>query len=292
MAPWIALALLTAGFVTALLLVHRRHLARERRLREDKFQLAERALALLEQSEQHEEQKFKLAEASVELLSRNEIIDEARAQIQRLLHNVLPVSVASELLATGRTTPASYESVSVLFADLVGFTRQAATLTPVALIQELNDIYTGFDRLALRHRCERIKTIGDAYLCVCGVPEADPAHARHIVAMGRDMIRFLGERNASHRLQWRIRVGIHSGEIVGGVVGIHKYAYDVFGDTVNTAARMESASEPMRITISPATRALLGDEVRCTPRPPVELKGKGQMALYFVEPGDAGVDKG
>jgi class 3 adenylate cyclase len=284
MVAWISLGLVTVGFTAVLILLGRRHRARERRLHEDKFLLAERALALLEQTETHEEQKFKLAEASVALLSRNEILDEARAQIQRLLHNVLPVPVAAELLATGKTTPACYESVSVLFADLVGFTQQAARLTPVELIGELNDIYTGFDRRALRNRCERIKTIGDAYLCVSGMPDHDPAHARHSVAMACDMIQFLEERNARSALQWQVRIGIHSGEVIGGVVGIHKYAYDIFGDTVNTAARMEAASAPMRITISEATFQLVGDEVSCTPRPPMEVKGKGTLRLYFVDP--------
>ena len=151
------------------------------------------------------------------------------------------------------------------------------------LIQELSDIFTNFDRIVGIYHSQRIKTIGDAYLCVCGMPSADPKHANNLINAALDIIAYLEERNKSSTIQWRIRVGIHSGPVVGGIVGTKKYIYDVFGDTINTASRMESNSEPMRINISNSTRELVKNSFKLTARGEFEAKGKGVMTMYFVD---------
>lgn len=230
---------------------------------------------LKEAFERIEEQRNKLAEA-------NEIISREKEKSDRLLLNVLPARVADELKQTGRTTPELFENVTVLFSDLVGFTTTSATLSPDVLTQELNDLFTHFDAIIDANGCERIKTIGDAYLAVCGMPVPDDAHAVKMVQCAVAMAAWLEERNARSPHVWPIRIGVHSGSVVGAVVGTRKYIYDIFGDTVNTASRMESNSAPMHINISEATYRLLQGRFPCEARPPLAVKGKGDMNMYFV----------
>jgi class 3 adenylate cyclase len=217
-----------------------------------------------------------LDEASAIILAEKEKSDA-------LLRNILPAHIAAQLKETGTTVPELFENVTVFFSDLVGFTATSSRLDPRALIEELNDIFTHFDNIAESHGCERIKTIGDAYLAVCGMPLPDPDHARNMVRAAVEMVRWLEGRNAVSPRKWRMRVGVHSGAVVGAVVGIKKYIYDVFGDTINTASRMESNSEPMRINLSEATYQLVKGEFACVERPALEVKGKGAMCMYFVE---------
>jgi class 3 adenylate cyclase len=223
-----------------------------------------------------EEQNRQLADA-------NDIIRLEKDKSDRLLLNVLPARVAEQLKGSGTTTPELFENVTVLFSDLVGFTKLSAELPPARLIAELNDIFTQFDTIIEANGCERIKTIGDAYLAVCGMPTPDPDHACRMVRAAVEMVAWLQRRNASSGIQWLVRVGIHSGPVVGAVVGVRKYIYDVFGDTVNTASRMESHSEPMRINVSAATRDSTRGRFAFAERAPVEVKGKGTMRMYFVE---------
>jgi len=212
-----------------------------------------------------------------------EAIRQEKEKSDKLLLNILPVRVAEDLKQTGATTPQSFEQVTVLFSDLVGFTTLASDLDPTTLIGELNDIFTAFDNIAEGHQCERIKTIGDAYLAVCGMPEPNDNHAENVVKAALEMIEWLRERNAGSEVEWRARMGAHSGRVVGGVVGVKKYIYDVFGDTINTASRMEANSEPMRINVSETTHALVADRFAFIGRDEVEVKGKGRMKMYFVE---------
>lgn len=249
---------------------------------EQKMKLAEANLKLLEQSEQLEEQKMKLAEANLKLLESNEIIEKERAVSEKLLLNILPLKVANELKNHGKTEPESFENVTVLFSDIVEFTKLASSLDPKILIDELNDIFTGFDKIVKKNHCERIKTIGDAYLCVCGMPTPNPQHAENIIRTGLEIIDFLNERNKRSELQWHIRAGVHSGKVVGGVVGIEKYIYDVFGDTINTASRMESNSETMKLNVSESTYQLVSDKFKFIERGHMEVKGKGGFKMYFA----------
>lgn len=208
-----------------------------------------------------------------------------RQRADELLLNILPASVADDLKETGTTIPQSFENVTVCFADIVGFTVIAAQYEPEFVIGELNDMFTAFDDIVERNQCERIKTAGDAYLAVCGMPEANENHAYNIVQSAIEMVEYLEARGERAEVKWRMRFGVHSGPVVGGVVGIKKYIYDVFGDTINTTSRMESYSEPMRVNISASTYGLVKDrrEFHFTEREEIQVKGKGTMRMYFVD---------
>ena len=208
---------------------------------------------------------------------------ERRKETERLLANTLPEKVIIDLKESGSSKPELFPDVSVLFSDFVDFTRISSEMAPEALIAELSEIFTAFDEIIERRGCERIKTIGDAYLAVCGMPDAAPDHAEKLLRAALEMTEYLKTRNASSDIQWKTRIGIHSGPVVGGIVGVKKYLYDIFGDTVNTASRIETASEPMRVTVSETTRQLAGDSFSYIPRGPVELKGKGAMNLFFAD---------
>jgi class 3 adenylate cyclase len=166
---------------------------------------------------------------------------------------------------------------------VVGFTTLSSDLEPKLLIEELSDIFTNFDMIIDRYDCQRIKTIGDAYLCVSGMPVADSLHAHNLLNAALEIVQYLHKRNETSAISWQIRVGINSGPVVGGIVGIKKYLYDVFGDTINTASRMESNSDPMKINISENTWQLVKDDFKIVPRGEFEVKGKGAMRMFFVE---------
>ncbi|MBV6442415.1 MAG: tetratricopeptide repeat protein [Haliscomenobacteraceae bacterium CHB4] len=202
----------------------------------------------------------------------------------RLLLNILPVAVASELRRTGSVQPKRHENVTVLFADLVGFTEFGHALPPETLVGLIDRYYRAFDAIIARNRIEKIKTIGDSYMCAGGLPEPDPQHARRVFQAATDMLRWVRESAAiSEDLpHLQIRIGIHSGPVVAGVVGKSKYAYDIWGDTVNTAARMEQFGIQDRINLSEETRQLLGDDANATPREPVEVKGIGRVKMYLA----------
>jgi len=202
---------------------------------------------------------------------------------EKLLLNIMPRSVYEEMRDFGTTTPQRFESASVMLLDFVGFTDMAISHDPGGLITELNDIFTAFDRIVELFGCERIKTIGDAYMAVSGIPDANPDHAQNVARVALRIRRYLERRNAAHAEPWLCRIGINTGPVIGSIVGIHKYVYDIFGPGVNLAARMESHSEPMQITLCEETWRLINDEFMCTPRGEFEIKGFGQKRLYFLE---------
>lgn len=213
----------------------------------------------------------------------NRIIAFEKAKTDKLLLNVLPASIASDLKERGSTEPKLYENVTVCFTDMVGFTEKSTKLEPKVLIEELNVIFTAFDNIIEKNGCERIKTIGDSYLSLCGLPEPNPNHAENIIRTAVEMVQYVEKRNLESPVEWQIRVGIHSGDVIAGVVGIKKYIYDVFGDTINTASRMETASAPMRINVSESTYQLLKDKFKFEERGEVHVKGKGVMKMYFIK---------
>jgi len=210
------------------------------------------------------------------------IIREKRRS-EKLLLNILPAKVAGELKTTGKSEPQTFDEVSVLFSDFVDFTSISATLMPQALIERLSAFFTEFDTLVEANGCERIKTIGDAYLAVCGLPQAHPDHAERLLKVALGMLKVVEEYNQTAEAKWAIRIGLHTGGVVGGIVGTKKYIYDVFGDTVNTASRMESNSEPMRINVSEEYYLRITDKSCFQERDLSEVKGKGQMRMFFVE---------
>lgn len=213
----------------------------------------------------------------------NKIIANAMEKSDKLLLNILPAGIANDLKEKGKTEPQLFENVTICFVDIVNFTQKSTAISPSALIDELNQIFTGFDNIIEKYSCERIKTIGDSYMAVSGLPEPDPRHAYQIVTCCSEMIRFIRKRNTQSPQKWEIRVGIHTGEVVAGVVGVKKYIYDVFGDSINTASRMETNSEPMKINISEATWNLVKDEFDTEPRGELDVKGKGKLRMYFVK---------
>ena len=194
-----------------------------------------------------------------------------------LLLNVLPRVVAAELKEKGSTTAQRFDEVSVLFADIVGFTPLSATMEPEDLVERLNTVFTYFDSLAERYGVEKIRTIGDTYMVASGIPVPRQDHARALAGMALDMLAYAAQGSLS------FRIGINSGPAVAGVIGTRKFQYDIWGDTVNTASRMESHSEPGRIQISDATNHLISDDFVTTYRGPIEVKGKGTLTTWWLD---------
>ena len=229
-----------------------------------------------------------------ELQSRNRELEEMVAQktadlikeknkTESLLHNILPVNVAKELIEKGHTTPAKFEEVTVLFTDFVSFTKIVDSISIEKLIQELNALYSQFDDIMKSEGIEKIKTIGDAYLAVCGVPEKVDNHAIRCVTAAKKILTVLEKRNQQRDIQWQLRIGIHTGPIVAGVIGKNKFTYDIFGDTINVASRLETSSEPGKINITTETYHLIKEQFPCDYRGKISAKGKGAIDMYFVK---------
>ena len=195
---------------------------------------------------------------SILLINR---IRKEREKSDNLLLNVLPPKIANDLKERGRTEPRLYENVTILFSDFCGFTNKSEVLSPQELIGELNEMFTAFDKMLNKYSCERIKTVGDSYIAGCGLHLDVENHAENIVRLGIDMINYLKERNNGAVHKWEIKIGVHSGKLVGGVVGVTKFIFDVFGDAVNTTYRMERYSEAMKINISDTTYELVKDNL-------------------------------
>jgi guanylate cyclase len=202
---------------------------------------------------------------------------------EELLLNVLPKEIAPELKAGEKNIAQSFESASVLFADIVGFTELTLRLKPREMVELLNEIFSHFDQLVSQYGLEKIRTIGDNYMVAAGVPLPDKDHARRLAGMALDLCTYIQEFPAYQGVKINFRVGINSGPVVAGVIGQHKFHYDVWGDTVNTASRMESSGLAGKIHITEATRRLIEDEFYCIPRGQVLVKSKGKMNTYFLE---------
>ena len=205
-----------------------------------------------------------------------------REKSERLLRNILPDTIAERLKNNVSTIAESFSSVSVLFADLCGFTTFSERVDASQLVDLLDDIFSAFDHLANAYGVEKIKTIGDAYMAVAGLLEARDDHAEAVAGMGLGMLEAFRGVMRNRGLSMEVRIGIHSGPVVAGVIGKHKFSYDLWGDTVNTASRMESHGEPSRVHVSQATYTLLKDRYRFTDRGEMMVKGKGLQQTYFL----------
>jgi class 3 adenylate cyclase len=212
-------------------------------------------------------------------------LEREKERVERLLLNLMPRSVYEEFKTFGVVTPQLYESVSVVMLDFVDFTKFAAEHDPTVTLGELNDIFTAFDRIAEQFGCERIKTIGDAYLAVAGMPDPSPDHIRAVANCAVRFIRYLERRNQSHQHKWRARVGLGTGSAVGSVVGIQKYVYDVFGSAVNLAARLQEFANPMCVVAPDAMKEFLLDEFQLEDLGKREIRSFGEMRLMRVNPG-------
>ncbi|HEY0477007.1 MAG TPA: adenylate/guanylate cyclase domain-containing protein [Kofleriaceae bacterium] len=222
-------------------------------------------------------------------------LDQAHQRSEELLLNILPPSIARRLKLRGGTIADGFAEVTVLFADIVGFTRMSSRLPPERIVDVLNDLFCKFDDLAGRFGLEKIKTIGDCYMVAGGLPEPRTDHAEAVAEMGLAMLDIVAELAARTGEGLSVRIGIHSGPVVAGVIGKRKFIYDLWGDTVNVASRMESHGVPGAIQLSDTYRRLLGAKYRVRPRGTIEVKGKGEMETWLLEgrageagePGDA-----
>jgi len=228
-----------------------------------------------------------LNKQNIQITQQKEEIEKEKEKSDNLLLNILPKKTAEELKTTGHATPQHYKSVSVLFADFKGFTKACAGLTPKQVVDELHMYFEAFDDIIEKFGLEKIKTIGDAYMCAGGLPEENNDHPIKIVQAGLEMQQYMQklkeERVENKQPFWELRVGIHTGNIISGVVGKKKFAYDIWGNTVNIASRMESAGEPSKVNVSEATYNLVKEDFICEHRGKIEAKNVGKIDMYFVE---------
>jgi class 3 adenylate cyclase len=228
-----------------------------------------------------------LAFAAIFFVQRNRIQKE-KDRSEELLLNILPYETAQELKTKGTADAQHIDEVTVLFTDFKGFTQLSEKLSPKELVAEINDCFSEFDRICERHGIEKIKTIGDAYMAAGGLPTANHTHAVDVVKAACEIRDFMNRRYNSVANQlsvenrFQVRIGVHTGPVVAGIVGLKKFQYDIWGDTVNTANRMETSGEVGMVNISQSTYELVKDRFSCTYRGEVEAKGKGMLKMYFV----------
>ncbi len=217
----------------------------------------------------------------------NKIIKEERDRSKELLLNILPEETAHELETNGHATTRFYENVTVLFTDFKGFSTIAGKLSPQDLVAELNDYFMAFDDIVEEFHLEKIKTIGDAYMCAGGIPSVNQTHPLNAVQAALAMQIFMENKNRDRQKKgvegWELRIGIHTGPVVAGVVGKKKYAYDIWGDTVNIASRMESNGEPGKVNISSSTYHQIKEQYQCLYRGKISAKNIGDVDMYFIE---------
>ncbi|HEY0060429.1 MAG TPA: adenylate/guanylate cyclase domain-containing protein [Flavisolibacter sp.] len=217
----------------------------------------------------------------------NKILDKQKDQIEHLLLNILPKEVAYELQTSGISKPRQYNEVSILFTDFKGFTSIADKLSPTELVEDLNECFIEFDAIMEKFNLEKIKTIGDSYMCAGNLPSPDPDHVYKIVKAALAIQGFMEKHNLRRidkGLQpWEIRIGLHVGPVVAGVVGKKKYAYDIWGSAVNIASRMESNGTPGKVNVSADTYELIKHRFDCTHRGKLTAKNLGDLDMYYVD---------
>lgn len=224
----------------------------------------------------------------------NKVLDRQKEQIEHLLLNILPAEVATELQYKGQATPRFYETASVMFTDFRGFTTIADKMAPSELVQELNICFMAFDDIIHKYKLEKIKTIGDSYMCAGGIPTPDEQYVHNIIKAGIEIQAYIEQHNQKRKddglVPWDIRIGVHVGPLVAGVVGKKKYAYDIWGSTVNIASRMESNGEPGKVNISAATYELIKEKYSCKYRGKIYAKNVGEIDMYFIDNEMEGTD--
>ncbi|MDX1684094.1 MAG: adenylate/guanylate cyclase domain-containing protein, partial [Saprospiraceae bacterium] len=224
---------------------------------------------------------------SKKIAAQRDSIEEERHRSEKLLLNILPRETAQELKKMGRASPKTYEKVTVLFTDFIDFTKISEEISDEEIVANLDYCFKAFDRIVKKHKLEKVKTIGDAYMCAGGIPTPNDTNPVDALIAAQEMIAFMRqwavEKRARGEEVWELRLGIHTGKVVAGVVGEDKFAYDIWGDTVNIASRMESCGEPNKINISGDTYEMVKDQFHCEFRGRIAAKNKGEVDMYFVE---------
>jgi adenylate cyclase len=250
--------------------------------REPDYEQSEALRRLSRQTMAHLELRRKL----IELSGARQALGVAEARSNELLLNILPAKIAEELKSGNEVEPRYYDSATIMFTDFKGFTRIAEASEPRTLVNDLNQNFSAFDEIIERHNIEKIKTIGDAYMCAGGLPEKNSSHhidtCRAAIEIRDFMARANRQREKMRLAPWEIRIGLHTGPVMAGVVGKKKFAYDIWGDAVNIAARMESNGDAGRVVISESTYHRVKDEFECEHRGPIEAKNKGMLDTYIL----------
>jgi class 3 adenylate cyclase len=229
-------------------------------------------------------EELKEANATLErkVQERTKELNLEKQKSEKLLLNILPEEVVQELKMSGISSPKHFDQVSVIFTDFKGFTKVAARMRPKDLVGTLNECFSAFDEIVEKYNLEKIKTIGDAYMCVGGVPIENSTNAKDAIEAAKEMIDWVENWNKGKEEDWEIRIGIHTGELVAGVIGSKKFAYDVWGDAVNIANRIEAAGEPGKINVSASTFELVKNHFKGNYRGEIEVKNRGSIGMYFV----------
>jgi class 3 adenylate cyclase/Flp pilus assembly protein TadD len=221
------------------------------------------------------------------LMGQRNKIKKEKKRSDELLLNILPDEVANEIKLNGSSKPKTFSMVTVMFTDFKDFTHVSQNISAELLVAELDYCFSAFDKMLQKYKIEKIKTVGDAYLCASGLPVSSFTHATDMVSAAIEISNFMLQRKKEKELKgeipFEIRIGIHTGPVVAGIVGVKKYAYDIWGDTVNVAARMEQNSEAGRINISGSTYELVKDKFKCVHRGKIQAKNKGEIDMFFIE---------
>jgi class 3 adenylate cyclase len=249
---------------------------------------------ILTQRDSIEQQNIILQQQKEEIMAQRDFLSELNSEIaeerdksDNLLLNIMPAEIAQELKQTGKVAPRYFEMATVMFTDFKGFTRIAEKLTPEQIVQELNRCFQAFDEIIEKYDLEKIKTMGDGYLCAGGIPIANKTNPIDAIKAGLAMIDFMNDLKKQKELTnepiWEVRVGIHTGPLVAGVIGKNKFAFDIWGDTVNVASRLEASGEPGKVNISGDTYELVKSYFKCSYRGKIFAKNKGEIDMYFVD---------
>ena len=217
------------------------------------------------------------------LAEKNTIITREKTRSEELLLNILPFEIAQELKEKGKSEARLFDEVTVMFTDFKGFTQISENLSPSELVKEIDTCFKAFDEIITKYNIEKIKTIGDSYMCAGGLPIPNKTNATDVAKAAIEIRDFMQKRRLETSTGFEIRIGVHTGPVVAGIVGIKKFAYDIWGDTVNIASRMESSGEAGKVNISATTCELVKDKFSCIYRGKVQAKGKGEIDMYFVE---------
>jgi class 3 adenylate cyclase len=222
-----------------------------------------------------------------EIENQKNLIEKEKERSEQLLLNILPAEVADELKNKGSAEARQIEDVTVIFTDFKDFTRLSEIMSPHHLVNEIHNCFSAFDEIMIKNGVEKIKTIGDSYMAAGGIPLPNSSHALDVMNAAMEIKDFMetykARKQANNELFFEIRIGVHTGPVVAGIVGLKKFAYDIWGDTVNTASRMESSGDVGKVNISGNTYNLIKDLFKCTYRGKIEVKGKGEIEMYYAE---------